>query len=292
MFHVQILANGIISGLVLAVLALGFTTIYLPTRIFAIALAGVYTLAPYVAWSLVNRGVPWPISTIASLATGVGICVALEWTNHRRLVRKVASESAHLVASLGAYIVLVEIVVILWGSETKVLRAGIDATVTLGTAILTRSQLISAGVSGLLLVGFYLWLRFTHLGLQFRALADNPIQLALYGYNIDWLRLLASGMAGFLVSIASLLTAHDLGFSPHTGLNALLLAIVAMIVGGSRSFLAPIIGGILIGVLRSEVVWYLSARWQEAATFLLLVLILLFRPQGLLGRRQRLEAQA
>ena len=128
--------------------------------------------------------------------------------------------------------------------------------------------------------------------MQFRALADNPDELALRGYNIRRLRLLAFGVSGLLGAVSALLTAYDIGFDPNVGLSALLLAVVAVIIGGRQSFIGPVVGGILLGMVRSEVVWILSARWQEAVTFGLLVLFLYMRPNGLVGRETRLEAKA
>ena len=86
--------------------------------------------------------------------------------------------------------------------------------------------------------------------------------------------------------------AREIGFHPHSGLDTLLLAVVAAIIGGQGSFIGPIIGGLLLGIVRSEVVWHISAQWQDGVTFLLLALFLLLRPQGIVARRARLEAEA
>jgi branched-chain amino acid transport system permease protein len=154
------------------------------------------------------------------------------------------------------------------------------------------AQLLAAGISVLTLTCFYAWLLFSNLGIQFRALADNSDELALRGYNIRRLRLLAFGVSGLLGAESALLTAYDVGFDPQVGLSTLLLAVVAVIIGGRQSFVGPAVGGILLGVVRSEVVWFLSARWQEAVTFGLLALFLYVRPNGLFGRKTRLEAKA
>jgi len=72
----------------------------------------------------------------------------------------------------------------------------------------------------------------------------------------------------------------------------LLLAVVAVIVGGRSTFIGPVIGGLILGVVRSEVSWHLSARWQDAVSFGLLAIVLIVLPNGLLGSsRQRLESQ-
>lgn len=286
----QIFVNGTITGLTIAVLALAFSVVYLPTRVFHVALGGVYAAAPFIAWTCTRWGWPWYFAMALASLTGVGLSLACEFVNHAPLERKGASSGAHLVSSLGIYIIMVQAVALIWGNETKVLRRGLDAVVPFGNIIITRAQLLAAGASVLMLALFYGWLQWSRLGLQFRALADNPKELALRGYNIRRLRRVAFGMSGVLCSVSALLVSYDIGFDPHGGLVALLLAVVAVIIGGRESFLGPVLGGILLGLVRSEVVWFLSARWQEAVTFLLLALFLFIRPNGLLGRKGRLEA--
>jgi branched-chain amino acid transport system permease protein len=281
--------NGLISGLVIGLLALAFTTVYLPTRVFHLALAGVYTCVPFVALTVMSYGWPWYVAVPVAMLTGICLSVGCELLNHRALERKAASSGVHLVSSLGLYILIVQAVVVLWGNVPKVLRTGNDITFQIADFTLTRAQLINLLISNLLLLAFYIWLRFSDLGLRFRALADNPVEMSLRGYNVQHMRLLAFGISGFLAAASALIHSLDVSFSPQGGLHALLLAIVAMIIGGRQTFIGPIIGGLLLGVVRSEVVWLLSASWQEALTFLLLGLFLLLRPGGLFSKKGRLE---
>jgi branched-chain amino acid transport system permease protein len=286
----EVVANGLISGCVVALLAAAFAVVYLPTRVFHLALAGVYAAAPYVTWYGIQKGLSLPASVALALTFAIVVSVFCEALNHRPLRRKGASEGAHLVASLGISIILVQMVALLSGNETKVLRPGVDLTIHLAGATLTRTQIAAAIIAAVLLAGYVVWLRVTGLGLRLRALADNPVEVALRGYNIHHLHLLAFGLSGALGSVAALLSAYDLGFDPNGGLVAVLLAIVAMIIGGRQSFFGPIVGGLILGVARNSVVWYWSAKWQEAVTFLLLAICLLFLPNGILGRKTRLEA--
>lgn len=288
----QVLLNGTISGMTLAVLALAFMVVYLPCRVFYLALAGIYALAPYLSLACMRQGFPLWASVLVPAGAGVLVSVMCELANHAPLERKQASPGAHLISSLGLYLVILQVVAMIWGNETQVLRSGVDTVYRLGGMVmLTRAQVLAGGVSLVLLCLFYGWLRFSNLGLQLRAMADNPVQLALHGYNIRRLRLIAFAISGFLASVSALLVANDVGFDPHGGLPALLLAIVAVIIGGNTSFLAPVLGGVLLGVIRASAVWHLSARWQDAVAFLLLALFLFFRPQGILGRKLRLEAE-
>ena len=290
--QMQIVLNGTISGLGIALLGTAFQLVYLPTRIFFVGLAGLYALAPFLFWEIDRAGAGWIVALVLSITATVALALAFERFNHAPLARKTASEGAQLITSLGIYIVLAQFIAMVWGNNAKTLRTGVDATIQLGDVVLTHSQLLMAGVASVLLVGFLVMLWSTDLGLRLRGLAENPSQFALYGHNVDAHRLVAFGFAGLFAASASLLTARDIGFDPHGGLHAVLLAVVAVIIGGRTSFVGPIIGGLLLGVIRAEVVWFASARWQEAITFAVLATFLLVRPQGICGGNTRVEATA
>lgn len=286
----QILLNGLVSGSAIALLAVAFQAVYLPTRVFFIGLAGVYAFVPYIAHAVMQAGAPGWLAAVVAMLASVALCLLCEWANHAPLSRRRASDGAQLIASLGIYIILVQIVAMIWGNDTKTLRTGLDSVTRFGGVILTGAQWMILGVAALLLASFGVLLMKSNLGLRLRALADNPVMFGLFGYNVDTHRLLAFALAGIFCAAASLAMAYDIGFDPHGGLHAVLLAVVAVIIGGRGSFLGPVIGALLLGVLRAQVVWHLSARWQEAATFALLALFLLIRPQGLFGHKTRLEA--
>ena len=287
----QILMNGVIQGLLLALAGMGFALVYNATGIFHIAQGVIFAGTPFILLACIQGGLGLPMGIGLSLAAAIIVSCLYEVGNHGPLQKKEASKEIHLIASLGAYIALVQVIVIIWGNETQVLRSGVDATFSFAGIILTRSQLLGGATAVAVLSAFLFWLWRTNIGLRFRALSDNPTQLALMGYNIRMLRLAIFALSGLLTATVALLMALDIGFDPHGGLQIVLLAMVATIIGGRGSFLGPVIGAILLGILRSQVVWYTSARWEEAATFFLLVLFLFLRPQGLFGWAGRLETQ-
>jgi branched-chain amino acid transport system permease protein len=288
----QVLINGTISGLTIAVLAIGFQSVYLPTRVFFIGLAGVYSLAPFLMHAMLQMGTSGLVAAIAGIALSAVVAIFCELLNHGPLARKGAGEGTQLITSLGIYIVLVQTITLIWGNEALTLRTGNDSVTLIGSAVVTATQLLTLIVNLSVLVAFAAVLRATNVGLKLRALADNPSQFALLGYNVAAYRTLAFAFAGTLTAIGALLAAYDNGFDPYVGLAAVLVAVVAVVVGGRTSFLGPVIAAILLGVTRAAVTWYISARWADAVTFGLLALFLLFRPQGLVQQVTRVENKA
>ena len=185
----QFFINGMVTGLNIAVLSLAFSVVYLSTRIFHIALGGVYVLVPFVAWTTLQHNLGWIISISLALASGIILSLACEFLNHRWLEQKKVGNGAHTISSLGIYLVVVQSVALVWGNDPKVLRDGLDRMVYIGTVTMTLSQSVTVLISALVIALFYAWLYHSNHGLQFRAMSGNPKELALRGYNIHQLRL-------------------------------------------------------------------------------------------------------
>lgn len=287
----QIMVNGLINGLTLAVLATAFALIYVPLRIFAISLAGLYVIAPFVAMEVRHWGAGWPLALIAALLVTTFAAAMIERLNHLPLARAETTAMGHLVSSLGIYIVLVQLVALTWGNEVRMLRPGPDTSLVTADLVFNYTQILGAIIAVVTLGVLYAWLWFTDIGLRLRAMADSPLQLTLLGYDCDTLRLVAAALGGLLAGIGGLITASSIGIDPQAGLHDLLLAVVAVIIGGSRSFFGALVGSLVLGIVRSQVVWHWSANWQDAASFFLLIVMLYAQPNGLLVHGDRREAE-
>lgn len=285
----QILINGLLQGVLFGALGVAFSLVYRTTKVFHIALGGIYAAAPFVLLSAMQSGLPLIPSAVFVILAAAGLGVLIEEAVHWPFERKRSPAAVHLIGSLGAYLVLVQIVALIWGNETRVLREGIDKTWSAFGVTLAQAQVLGPAIAATAVVILFGLLARAERGLELRALADNPVLVALLGRNVRALRRWVFGLSAALAAVAAIAQAWDVGFDPHVGLKAVLLGMVAMIIGGTGSFAGPFIGGVLLGVLRAEVVWFGSARWEEAVTFALLALFLFFRPQGIFMRRARLE---
>lgn len=288
----QILVKGLLQGVLFGAIGVAFALVYRTTKVFHIALGGCLALAPYLALAALGVGSPPWLAVLLAITMAMAIGILIEEIIHWPLTRKRAPSEVHLIASLGAYLILVQSIVLIWGNETRILRTDLDAIWIIGNINLSQAQVFGMALTLLATLGLFVWLSRANRGIEFRALADNPVLVALLGRNVRSLRRWVFGVSSALVATAALARAWDVGFDPYIGINAVLLGMVAMIIGGVGSYVGPLVGGILLGVLRAEVVWFGSARWEEPVTFLLLALFLFLRPQGLFARQVRLEESA
>jgi branched-chain amino acid transport system permease protein len=286
----QWIVNGLPDGLLLGALGLAFMLVYNSTGVFFIALASVYSLAPFVAATLMSAGVSLLPACAAGVLASASLSLAMELFNHGPLDRRSASWAGHLVTSIGLNLVIVQVLSMAWGNKLLGLGRGTSGRILFGGVSLSAQQSIevaaATGVIGLTFV----FVQKTGFGIRIRGLASNRVALELAAHRAEPIRIGVFALGGAIAACVSLAKALDSGFDAYSGLAPVVLSFAAAVVGGKNEFWGAIVGGILIGLVRSGVTWYGSARWQEPASFAFLALFLLLRPRGLLTRRGRLEA--
>jgi branched-chain amino acid transport system permease protein len=286
----QLVANGLVNGCSYALMAIGFGLIYNTTRVFHIAYGATYTAAAYLCFLfLVKLGWGYPIAIAAALFSTSLLGVLIEALVYEPLARRKASLLVFLLSSLGLYIAVVNLIALLFGNETQVLRAGADVTYKWGPIILTRTQIGQCLSAGVLIPGLLISLKYSSLGRVIRAARDNETLTTLMGINLSFVRYLALGVGSLFAGVAAILSAFDAGVTPQVGMPALLTAAVALIIGGVGRLEGSVVGAFFLGVLQSMVVWKVSARWTDAITFAALILFLIVRPEGLVSTRRRVE---
>lgn len=286
-----VLIDGLISGTALAALALAFAVVYIPTRIFHVSLGAVFVVAPFVYASLDGGRLQAAVVVAMTVGTTGVLSMAIERWNHRPLADQGASDTTQFVTALGLFMALVQVVVVAWGDDGRFLRLAVDPLIWVGGVAVPRSRVLLGVGSAVIAATCLGVLKWTSLGLRLRAVADNSDEAALRGIDVRRMRLVAFGLSGVMAGGSALLFAFDRGYHAYQGFDMVLLAVVAVIVGGRHSFSGAIVGGILLGLAREGVRAVSSDRWLEAASFLLLAVFLLFRPGGAVGHRTRAEAE-
>jgi len=285
----QFLANGLCSGALYSIVALGFGLIYISTGIFHFAHGAVYVAGAYILYLfLIILKFNIYISLLFSLLGASILGNLIETLVYNPMRKRKVSPSGFMIGSFGVYLFVVNLIALLFGNETKVLNPGIEKTFSFGSVILTRIQIISF-ITFIVVSLLFLLFKRTKTGNLIIAFSNNPKLIETIGYNPYKIRIIIFTIGSILAAISSSLSALDVGIDPNIGMSALFVSAVAVIIGGVNVFEGAILGGILIGILQSLVVWQTSAKWMDAFTFLILIIFLLFRPKGILSKKLRIE---
>ena len=285
----QFLINGFITGLLYALLALAFSLVYNTTKIFHIAFAGIVVLSSFVFYTFYSLlGLHWVLALLISVFC-IGIINSLiEIFIYQKLESKKANTNNILVASIGVFIIITNLVAMIYGNENKSYSNEIEQSFTFGNIIITQMQMIQLLVCIILVIAFLVIVNKTNIGIKIKALSNSSILYEVLGQSSKKFRIFLFFVSGILACIVSLLISFDVGFDPYFGMSLLLNALVAMIIGGFGSFKGSVFGGIILGMIQSISIYFFESRWESAISFLILIIILVFRPQGLFGERQRL----
>ncbi len=283
----QLLLNGIIAGSIYSLVALGFSLIYQTTRFFHFAHGAVYTFGAYFAYLFYiqlgyGRIVAFPLACVATMVIGVGCEVLV----YRQMRKRKATDLTLLIASLGLYTLLQNIISMVWGDDTKTMRTGevVEGHEVLGARI-TDVQIMIIVASVLLITLMALILTQMKFGKTLRALANDSELAKLSGINSDRYILFAFAIGSFLAAVAAIMISFDTDMTPTMGFNALVMGVVAVIVGGINSLPGAALGGLFIGLAQNLGVYWLPSKWQDTIAFVILILFLLFRPYGILGKK-------
>jgi branched-chain amino acid transport system permease protein len=283
----QLLFNGVIAGGIYALVAIGFALIYQTTRFFHFAHGAVYTFGAYFAYLFFvqlgfDRWLAFPLACVATMVLGV----ALEVGIYKPMRNRKATDLTLLIASLGLYIVLQNVISMVWGDDTKTMRTGevVEGHAILGARI-TNIQIAIIATSLALITLIALMLTRTKFGKALRALANDPELARLSGINSDRYIMYAFAIGSFLAAVAAIMISFDTDMTPTMGFNALVMGVIAVIVGGIGSLPGAALGGLLIGLAQNLGVYWLPSKWQDTIAFVILIGFLLFRPYGILGRK-------
>jgi branched-chain amino acid transport system permease protein len=277
--------NGVVAGSVYMLIALGFGLIYATTRVFHFAHGAVYTVGAYATYLLIKQlGFPLPIALVASVLFSSALGGAIELSVYRPLRKNRASLMVLLLASLGLYVLIQNLVSLGFGDDSRSVRRGIIVSgIDFMGARITPTQIKVILVSLTLCFFVGALLRQTHLGHLARAVANDSELGTIVGIRSDriilYVLVVGSGLAGFAGTLASL----DTDVRPTMGFNALLMGVIAAFVGGIGSTFGAVVGGLVVGLAQHLGVWIFSTQWQDTIVFGVLILLLFLRPQGLFG---------
>lgn len=284
----QLAINAILAAAHYGLIALSFAFVSRTARFFHVAHGAVYTIAAYLAMSLIGTGMEVFMAVVIAIVAGGIIGCAMEFIVFRPLRRMNASPEILLLASFGLLIALQNIAALIWGNARQALwiRPAEPGLLLFGGYV-TNTQLTSIGLSLSVAVGLIAWSRMTFGGLMLRAVGDDPQLSQIRGIHRETAILTCFAVASGVMALAGILQAVDTGLTPLMGFRALLVAFVGALLGGLHSDIRAFLGGVVIGAFEQVAAIYLPGQWYESLILLLLVVALVTRGQHLLGGQSK-----
>lgn len=289
----QLLANGIVRAAVYSLLAVGFGLVLRSLRVFHVAYGAQFLAAVYSFYACATvAGLPIWLAAVTGALAGAAIGWATEEVLYQPLYRRQASSGAALIASLGFAIVVENVIVLIFGNDVKTIVYPLAQGYQLGPIILTWIQILQLVTCSLMVTFLMILTRHLRLFKAIWALGDEPQLLPVLGLPLWRLRGVVMIASGLCVGVAASLIGLEVGMDPRMGMNYLLIAAVAVIVGGVDRSIGWVAGAAALALLQSFAIWQLPARWVDSVTLLFLITVLLLCPRGLLGLRRRIEERS
>jgi len=274
--------SGLANGAIYGSLALAIVMIYQSTHHINFAQGELAMFSTYLAWAMINAGVPYwtafGLTVVASFFIGLVI--------ERVIVRRVADAPVLtvVVVFIALLVILNSVTGWIFTYTIKVFPSPFPEEPLFGPYISSHEAGV-VGVSIFVLVSLFLFFRFTSLGLAMRATAENAVSSRLAGIRVGWMLALGWGIAAGIGAIAGMMVAPIVYLDPNMMSGILLYAIAAALMGGIDSPLGAVIGGLIVGVLENIMGAYVVGTELKLTVALVVIIgVLIFKPTGLFGR--------
>lgn len=272
---------------VFSLIGLSFLVIYRVSKVLHFVHSICITLGAYITYLVVSQyNMYLLLAILVSIVFGVTLMLLVNRFIYQPLQKKKLESWQMLIASLGVYVVLQNVVSMVWGDSTLSFRTWeVKAGHQFMGAYITNVQIITIVVSVGLLVLSWLFLERTSMGQKIKAVSSNPELSSILGISknkaVVWSFVLGSGLA----ACAGILIAADTDMTPTMGFNWLLYAVVAMIIGGLGKMRYLLLGALLLATAQHLSAYYLDSKWMNATAFIILIVFLYFKPYGFSGQR-------
>ena len=283
----QQVVNGIQSGVIYASLALAIVLIFRTTSLLNFAQGELAMFSTFAAWQLEDAGLPIVVAILGAMALSMVGGAAIE----RIIIRPVGKDNvlAIVIVTIGLFIAVNALAGWIYGTDGRTFPRIFENTplIELGDVTITRETVGTAGIL-LIVVGLlYLLFQKTKVGLAMRAVASNDESARLVGIRVGRMLMFGWGLAAALGALAGAFAAPQLSLSQNLMLSVLVYSFAAATLGGFDSPLGAVVGGLIVGITQNLAGQYIDFfdGFELASAFLLILIVLLVRPQGLFGKK-------
>ena len=298
---IQQIVNGLVLGSVYALVALGYTMVYGIINLINFAHGEVLMVGALTSWTVVtllgNAGLPGWLLLLISLVAAVVVCCILNYVIEKIAYRPLrnAPRLAPLITAMGVSLLLQTLAMIIWKPNYKSYPILLPSEpFHIGGAVINTTQILILVVTAVTLAGLMYLVNQTRLGRAMRATAENPRVAGLMGVRPDMVISATFVIGAALAALAGVMYAANYGSVTHTmGFLPGLKAFTAAVFGGIGNLAGAMLGGVLLGLIESLGAGYigivtggvLGSHYSDIFAFIVLILVLTLRPQGLLGER-------
>ena len=281
------LINGLTQGSIYALIAIGFVIIFGTMNLVTFAHGEVYMIGAFTGyWALSIMHLPWYIALTMGMAAAWVLGYFIEKIAFRPL--RAAGHMPPLLITIGLSIILKDLAMIFLGAENRPVPSIYGETIQIAGFQISILQLLILGLAGLLIVVLRLVIQGTKIGRAMRATAQDHEAAYAMGVNINRIFSISFSLASCLGGAAGVMVGiYYNAVYPVMGDTAGLKGFAACIFGGLTSIPGAILGGLIIGVVENLTVQFIASGYRDIVAFIVLVIVLVFRPQGILGRKIR-----
>lgn len=280
---VSVIVDSILITFVFALAALGLAVIFGLVGVINMGHGAMLTLGAYLTWAATTAGVPFILAVVGA-AAGVGVVGFL--LEHFVIRYFYDKPFETLLLTWGYFLISTEIIKIVFGTDLRTVENPLPGALSLGTVELPEYKTMVAGLSVLILLGIFLVFYKTNIGIKIRALMQNPEAASLLGLNIGVTYKLVFITGAFLAGLAGALISPMLSVDPYIGNIFLVRSFFVVIVGGVGQLLGgTVIGSFLIGGSETFFATFTGQVVAQTAVFALAIVVLRFRPAGVLGAK-------
>jgi len=280
------LFNGLASGALLALIASGLTIIYGTLGVLNLAHGAMFMLGGYAGWVAFEATGSFAVAVIAGSLFLVVVGGIMELVVIRRFYSRPPEDQ--ILVTFGIGIVIVELVRLGFGGLTHTVPppAWAAGVTSIGFLIYPTYRIVVLGIVAVALLALYVVLYRTRLGMIVRAGIEDSAMVGMLGINVNRVFMLVFGIGAMAAGFAGIVNAPVVSLSPDMGDSILVQAFVVIVIGGVGSFPGAILGGLIAGEILS-LTSMVDPSYSEVMLFVVMILVLLLRPQGLLGQRGR-----
>jgi branched-chain amino acid transport system permease protein len=275
--------SGLATGGIYASIALALVMIYQATHLVNFAQGEMAMFSTYIAWTLIEAGLPYWAAFAATVAIAFVMGLAIERAVIRPIARK--SELAVVVVFIGLLVIFNSVAGWIWTYSLKTFPSPFSSALIPSSRFLSTHEIGAMLITLIELAALYLFFRYTSLGLAMRAAAYNPVSSRLVGIRVGWMLALGWGLAAVIGAIAGMMVAHTVYLDPNMMAGILLYGFAGALLGGIDSPAGAVVGGFIVGVVENVLGAYVIGTDLKLSVALVLIVgVLTVKPSGLFGK--------